>query len=191
MNQKSYQLVGMLLLSIGLVSGCASTNRAIIATDEVSRDAVVEMVVHNRTQDGMRVDLNWEDLGGGGRERSGRRLGDIPAGGTGTFSVPNQWRGISLTVRVLRGGRANLFPSAAGGYRGPVVEVGPGDRLEWSILGVGNLFSVQLIAHDQDRRDQARIATTLWGYAHTQSFEGDFLPAFGRDEMASPSMSHR
>jgi hypothetical protein len=160
MDQKSYQFVGMLLISIGQASGCASTNRGIIATDDVSRDAVVEMVVHNRTQEVMRVDLNWESLGGGGSPRSQRRLGDLPAGGTGTFSVPNRWRGISLTVRLLRGETANLFPSVAvdGVQRGPVVEIGPGDRLEWSILGVGNLFSVQLIAHDRDRRDQSRIA---------------------------------
>ena len=102
MNQRSYTKRGLLLLSLGLVSGCASAYRATNTSDDISSGASVEMVVLNQTQNAVRVYLIWEDRGGLGTSRSRRLLRQIQGGETGTFTVPQRWRRISLAVALVR-----------------------------------------------------------------------------------------
>ena len=111
MNQRSYTKRGLLLLSLGLVSGCASAYRATNTSDDISSGASVEMVVLNQTQNAVRVYLIWEDRGGAwdkpvetaAQPNPGRRDGDVHrapevaedlagrrAGAAGEFGRPTQ-----------------------------------------------------------------------------------------------------
>ena len=65
MDQKSYQMGGILLFSFGVVSGCASPSQANTGSDNVGSDGAVEMVVVNQTADPVRTYANWEDVVGG------------------------------------------------------------------------------------------------------------------------------
>lgn len=142
------RLLLFLFLAAGLVSGCASAGRVAVASDEVSADGAVEMVVRNRTSDVVRVFVNWEDQGGGGIERSRRRLGDLQGGATETFRISNRWRKISLSVDPLqRTGVDPARPPVPGVVGGPIVEIEPGDRFAWEILRIGVLHTIRLTAH--------------------------------------------
>ncbi len=111
----------LLLLSIGLVSGCASANHANTASDDIDSDEVVEMVVLNRTLNSVTVFAWWE---GGAR----LRLGELRGLSNRTFTTRLWSRGVWLSVDELskrglgRGDRPKTF-----------VPVRPGDRIEWDI----------------------------------------------------------
>ena len=162
MNQMSYTKGGLLLLSLGLLSGflsgCSgsvgytySQSRAeTVASDDVRRDASVEMVIRNRTDHAVNVDLNWEDDGGPLPLRTSRGLGGIQGAQTRTFKITPRWRRISLTVTFVEPDRLALPRPPVHLIGGPpAVEIGPGDRLEWEITWFSGRYSVQLTAHDR------------------------------------------
>ncbi len=103
------------------------------------------MVVANRTPDPVMMYANRE-----GRRRP-RLLGELTGGETGRYTIPYQWRGVSLSVEPLirqpRDPRIDLQASRQPLSRGQVVEIGPGDRLEWVVTGNNALYSAQLLAH--------------------------------------------
>jgi hypothetical protein len=153
----------ILLLSLGLVSGCAASltfplsrsGGERVAADNVRRDASVEMVIRNRTDHAVNVDLNWEDDGGPLPSRTSQGLGGIQGAQTRTFTVTPRWRQvlgrwrISLTVTFVEPDRLALPRPPAHLLGGPpAVEIGPGDRLEWEITWFSGRYRVQLKAHD-------------------------------------------
>ena len=137
---------GLLLLSLGLVSGCSGGGRAGIVSED-SQDAFVEVFVLNRTEDVISVSVQGVDRGGPPQLFSGRGLGRLAGGQRGMIMVPHRLRRISLSIRVLEQ-RLDQRRLLVDRYSGPAVDIGPGDRLEWEIGRVGDLYSVQLTAHD-------------------------------------------
>lgn len=121
MDQKSSQLGGILLLSIGLVAGCASANTA---SDDVNSDAVVEMVVLNRTSAVVTAFVQWQN---------GPRvwLGELPGGDTRTFTTPYRGTDFRLSLDVPRPSRGASPRRSDPPPR--FVPVYPGDRYEWEI----------------------------------------------------------
>lgn len=121
MDQKSSQLGGILLLSIGLVAGCASANTA---SDDVNSDAVVEMVILNRTAATVTAFVEWQN---------GQRvlLGELRGGATKTFTTPYRGTEIWLSLDFVGRSRSGILGSRE---RPPsFVPVYPGDRYEWEI----------------------------------------------------------
>ena len=126
MDQKSYQLGGICLLSIGVVVGCASANTTL---DDVNSDAVVQMVVLNRTPHAVTAFVEWQ---GGARIR----LGELPSGDTRTFTTPYRGTDFRLSLDVARpspSSRASPPSPGRSDTRPPFVPVYPGDRYEWQI----------------------------------------------------------
>ena len=130
------QLGGVLLLSIGLVSGCAtpvsdwtrasptrvspSANQANTASDDIDLDDVVEMVVLNETPNPVSVFVIWES---GVR----LRLGELGGHANRTFTTPLRDTGVWLQLDVLSGSRG--LPRHSPSF----VTVRAGDRIEWQI----------------------------------------------------------
>ena len=146
MNRMSYTKSGLLLLSLGLASGCSGGGRASFVAGD-STDAFVEVVVRNRTNDVVRVEVRWADTGGPPQIFSNRVLGSLAGGQTGSIDVPHRLRRIRLNVRLLRPGRPDLPPSPVSNVSGPAVDIGPGDRLEWEIVRIDELWFIRLTAH--------------------------------------------
>ncbi len=134
MKHNSYRLGGILLLSIGLASGCASANTT---SDDISSDPV-QMVVRNRTSSAVTVFAQWR---GGTRIR----LGEIGARSNRTFTTRYRGPEVRLAVDVLGSpspgttsdprvfsGGAPSFPGR-NDDPGSFVPVDPGDRYEWEI----------------------------------------------------------
>ena len=147
------------LLSLGLVSGCASANRPTTTTDDVSGNRLVELVVRNETDVDLRVSAIWADLDRfpvNGRRLPQRTLGVFGAGQAGAFTLRHRARGISLKVEPWAGTRPDAVgsqPDAVasqpdGVVSGPIVEVSPGDRLQWVIMRIGVDLRVRLTARN-------------------------------------------
>ena len=162
MDEKSYRASASLLLLMGLVSGCASSNQPGTAPDAGDLDNAAGLIVTNRTQENVRVYLNWEDVGRGGlAPRRPRLLGQLRGGGTGRYTAPSRWGGISLSVdpSMTSANDVLIRPTNAdtgGPTQGPlprtqVVEIEPGDVLEWEIRVTGVFYYAQLIAHNPGR----------------------------------------
>ena len=159
------RLGGVLLLMIGLVSGCASSNQADAPSDEGALGSAPLLIVTNRTQENVRVYLNWEDVGRGGLApgRQRRLLEQLRSGGTGRYTVPSRWGGISLSADPSMTPRNDDLIRRTDPFdrRGPtdldplpksqVIEVGPGDVLEWEIRVNNVFYYAQLIAHNPGR----------------------------------------
>lgn len=145
---------GILLLSIGMVSGCAHTSLLNTNADDSGSDGAVRMVVVNRTPDLLRIWANWEDVGAGALRRGSRQLGQLLGEETGRYTIPYRWRGVSLSVEpVLRTPSPRLPQAPRPGPRDPlphgqVVEIGPGDRLDWEIEATLGFYVIRLRAHD-------------------------------------------
>ena len=125
MDQKSYQLGGILLLAISLVSGCASTNTA----SDDSMDEVLEVTVLNQTQRRVTAFVQWET---GAR----LRLGELRGGANRTFIIPLRGAAFRLGLDVLASPPSNTATPATTRRRGRPVTfapVQPGDRIEWEI----------------------------------------------------------
>lgn len=129
---------GILLLAIGLVTGCASASQAEPASGDAGPDGAIELRVLNRTSGPVTVFVLWRD---GPRVR----LGELQRRGTRTFMTPYRGPEFFLSLDVLgspsRGttsgalafsGREN---SLAGGSnrQGRFIPVYPGERYEWEI----------------------------------------------------------
>jgi hypothetical protein len=125
MDRKSQQFGGVLLLSIGLVSGCASGNTT---SDDISSDAVVEMIVLNRTPTAVTVFAWW-------LEGPRVRLGELSGGANRTFTTPIRGQAVSPSLDVLSGVRRGRSDSP----RGRMVPVQPYDRIEWEIRSTSNV----------------------------------------------------
>ena len=84
----NYTKCGLLLLSLGLVSGCVS----------IQRNTGAQMVVLNRTDVRVRITASEEGIGRGASIRSSRVLGELQANGTGRYTLASTWRRVSLSV---------------------------------------------------------------------------------------------
>ncbi len=128
MERKSQQLGGVLLLSMGLVSGGTSASQANSASDALDSGAVVEMVVINRTPGTVTAYVEWR--GAGGRVP----LGEVRGRETRTFVTPHRDLEFRLSLNVLSTPPA--LTGAATRRRQPTqsfVTVYPGERYEWEI----------------------------------------------------------
>ena len=95
---RTLELAFLAVVAVGLVSGCLPSARTTIATDDVSRAAFVELLVRNPTTNAVKLTVIWEGEGEPGPRRGDRGLGELPGGGTGTFSIHHSWRRISLSA---------------------------------------------------------------------------------------------
>ena len=151
---KRYQMGGILLLSIGAMSGCVNVRlgNGEGSVSIGSTDGAVEMEMVNGTQDPVRVWANWEDVGNGTLSRGCRQLGQLQGRATGRYTIPYRWRGVSLAAGPLIASAA--APQAPGPCpkdalpRGQAIEIGPGDQLQWVVEGTGEgRYFVRLTAH--------------------------------------------
>jgi hypothetical protein len=125
MDRKRQQLGGVLLLSIALVSGCASGSQTDSPFDSA---AFVEMTVLNRSTTAVTAFAWWR---GGARVR----LGEV-GGGTGrTFTTPLRSDEVYLSFDVLSNRRVGR-PRTPQSF----VPVRAGDRIEWEINTTFQLF---------------------------------------------------
>ena len=111
----------LLLLSVAILTGCASSGGANFAADEAGSDMDVEMIVRNQTERVVTAFAWWES---GARIR----LGDVRARSTRTFTTAPRSQGVMLSLDVGEG-RARGRPDRPETY----VDVSPGDRWEWTI----------------------------------------------------------
>ena len=125
MDRKIYRLGGVLLLSIGLVSGCASANQSGSPFDAA---AVVEMTVVNRAPTAVTAFVWWR---GGARIR----LGEVRGSANRTFNTPIRSDEVYLSFEVLSGRQVGRPAPPA-----TFVPVRPGDRIEWEISSTFVLF---------------------------------------------------
>ena len=128
MERRSQQLGGVLLLSMGLVSGGASASQANTASDGIDSGAVVEMVVINRTPGTVTAYVEWR--GAGGRVP----LGEVRGRQTRIFVTPHRDLEFRLSLNVLS--TPPVLTGAATRRREPTqsfVTVYPGERYEWEI----------------------------------------------------------
>ena len=128
MERRSQQLGGVLLLSMGLVSGGASASQANAASDGIDSGAVVEMVVINRTPGTVTAYVEWR--GAGGRVP----LGEVRGRQTRIFVTPHRDLEFRLSLNVLS--TPPVLTGAATRRREPTqsfVTVYPGERYEWEI----------------------------------------------------------
>lgn len=130
MDRKRHPSGGFLLLVIGLVSGCATSNSASTAATTTAAagtesDGALEMVVLNRSADAIRVFALWE---GGARIW----LGELRGGQNRTFSAPYRGTEVWLSLDVLASAGGPRFPGRDD-PRQEFVPVAPGDRMEWQI----------------------------------------------------------
>ena len=118
-----------LVVSVGLIVGCASANRADTVADAVESDEVVEIIVTNNHAFPVTVDAWWE-------HRGRVSLGDIGGRGrTRSFTFGYRDELLGLFARLADGGGSTrLRPSID---RDLSVLVRPGDRLQSIIQSVG------------------------------------------------------
>lgn len=81
MDRKSFESVSVLLLTIALMSGCASTATVSTAPGAIDAQEVLEIVVLNETPGPMNVFAYW----GSGRKV---RLGRLTGGANATYHTP-------------------------------------------------------------------------------------------------------
>ncbi len=123
MNHNNHLLVGILLLTIGLVSGCASS-----ANTPFDERAVVEMQIVNEATGTVTAFAWWR---GGGRFR----LGEIGGRSNRSFTIPIQADEVWMSYDILSARRVGR-PAPPETF----VPVRPGDRIEWTIRSTYTMF---------------------------------------------------
>ena len=109
-----------LLVSLAILTGCASSGGADFSPDAVA-SGDIEMIIRNQTVSVVTAFAWWES---GARVR----LGDVQARSARTFTTSPRSQGVMLSLDVGEG-RARGRPDRPDTY----VDVNPGDQWEWTI----------------------------------------------------------
>ena len=119
------------VLTIFVLSGCASANAGNLRSDGPPENQSVEFVVLNGIQEALVVFALWDT-------RRSTLLGSVSSFSTAEFDIPLQGQAVALSIE-------SLLPGLTGNRdRGPrgtpsteLVSVSAGDRIEWIVTDPG------------------------------------------------------